>query len=348
MSRHLPRARPGRPILRRGPDRLQVGLDPASALVVQGLSDVASAALLRLDGRTGRHDLVRAAPELAAVLDALQREGVLADDEPGTTLAAWRRERHAPDLAALALVAGTTRAAEQVLARRARSTVVVRGNDRAAAHVAVGLAAAGVGTVALEGPDRPAAADDVTGVSPWEPGVSWREQVSEAVRRLGTHPVRVGVRPPALVVVCAAADADLPWTDPELCDDLLADGVVHLPVAVAGAAARVGPTVVPGLTPCLWCLDLRAADADPAWPALADQLRLRHPVARAHDGVLATAAAALAVAEVLQVVDGSGEPATYAAALELRAPAALPREVPVVRHPVCGCGWDDNRGRMSA
>lgn len=223
---------------------------------------------------------------------------------------------------------------------------MVRGNDRAAAHVAVGLAAAGVGTVALEGPDRPTAADDVTGVSPWSPASPGASRCPRPAPARA-HPVRVGVRPPALVVVCAAADADLPWTDPELCDDLLADGVVHLPVAVAGAAARVGPTVVPGLTPCLWCLDLRSADSDPAWPAL-DQLRLRHPVARAHDGVLATAAAALAVAEVLQVVDGSGEPATYAAALELRAPAALPREDPVVCHPVCGCGWDDNRGRMTA
>ncbi|MFN8149361.1 MAG: hypothetical protein U0R76_18065 [Candidatus Nanopelagicales bacterium] len=324
-----------------------MGLDPQTALVVDGLSDVASAALLRLDGRTGRHDVVAAAPELAAVLDALEQRGVLDDSETGA-LAAWRRERHSADLASLALVTGSGRAAEAVLVRRARAAVVVRGTDRAAAHVALGLAAAGVGTVALEGPDRTATDVDVSPGAPTEPGLSWREQVAEAVRRLGAHPVRVGVRPPALVVVSSAADADLPWTDPELCDDLLADGVVHLPVAVSGAAARVGPTVVPGLTPCLWCLDLRSRDLDPVWPALADQLRLRHARARAHDGVLAAAAAALAVGEALRVLDGSGEPATYAAQLELRAPSTVPRELPVVRHPVCGCGWGENRERMPA
>ena len=347
MSRHLPRARAGRPLLRRGRDQVQVGLDPASALVVDGLSDVASAALLRLDGATGRHDVLRLAPELLEVLASLEEHGVL-EDEPAGTLAAWRRERMAPDLAALALRSGTSRAAEGVLVRRARSAVVVRGTDRAAAQIALGLAAAGIGTVALEGPDRTTTSADVTASAPSEAGASWREQVAEAVRRLGAHPVRVGVRPPALVVVSAAADADVPWTDPELCDDLLADGVVHLPVAVAGAAARVGPTVVPGLTPCLWCLDLRSRDLDPAWPALADQLRLRHPHARAHDGVLATAAAALAVGEVLRVVDGSGEPVTYGAQLALHAPSTVAREVAVVRHPACGCGWGENRERMPA
>ncbi|HET7899843.1 MAG TPA: TOMM precursor leader peptide-binding protein [Candidatus Nanopelagicales bacterium] len=347
MSRHLPRARSGRPLLRRGPDRVQAGLDPRTALVVDGLSAIASAALLRLDGTVGRHDVLAAAPELAPVLAALEVHGVL-DDEGHGTLASWRRERYAADLAALALVTGSTQAAERVLVRRTRSAVVVRGTDRAAAHVAVGLAAAGVGTVALEGPDRAALACDVAPVSPWEPGASWRDQVTETVRRLGAHPVRVGIRPPALVVVCAAADADLPWTDPELCDDLLADGVVHLPVAVAGAAARVGPMVVPGLTPCLWCLDLRHRDADSAWPALADQLRLRHPRAQAGDGVVATHAAALAVAEALRVIDGSGEPATYAAQLALEAPSAVVETVPVVRHPVCGCGWGANRERMPA
>ena len=324
-----------------------MGLDPSSALVVDGLSDVASAALLRLDGSTARHDVLLLAPELADVLTALDEHGVL-EDEPGGTLAAWRRERLAPDLAALALRSGTSRAAESVLVRRARTAVVVRGTDRAAAQVALGLAAAGVGTVAREGPDRTTTAADVAAAAPTEAGASWREQVAEAVRRLGAHPVRVGVRPPALVVVSAAADADVPWTDPELCDDLLADGVVHLPVAVAGAAAVVGPTVVPGLTPCLWCLDLRRRDSDPAWPALADQLRLRHPSARAHDGVLATAAAALAVGEVLRVVDGAGEPVSYGAQLALQAPSTVAREVPVVRHPVCGCGWGENRERMPA
>ena len=344
MSRHLPLTRPGRPILRRASDQVQVGLDPERAVVVEQLGDLASTALVRLDGVTARHDVLRAAPELEHVLDALQDSGLL-DDDPGPAggLSATRRERLGPDLAGLALTASSTLEAARTLARRHRATVVVRGNDRAAAHVAVGLAAAGLGAVVLEGPDRLTTLADVTPVGPFEPQVSWRGEVSEVVRRLGAHPTVVGRRTkrPAVVVLCSAADSDLPWTDPELADDLLGDGLPHLAVAVSGDAARVGPLVIPGLTPCLWCVDRRACDADAAWPALADQLRLRHSRARAQSGVLAATAGAFAVAQVLQLVDApdTAAPVCADAQVEFRAPDCLSRVLRVVRHPVCGCGW---------
>jgi hypothetical protein len=151
-----------------------------------------------------------------------------------------------------------------------------------------------------------------------------------------------------VVVLCSAADSDLPWTDPELADDLLGDGLPHLPVAVSGDAARVGPLVLPGLTACLWCLDRRSCDVDAAWPALADQLRLRHSRARGQSGVLAAAASAFAVAQVLQVVDApdSASPVCADALVEFRAPDCLARVVRVVRHPVCGCGWAEGTVTM--
>jgi hypothetical protein len=351
MSRHLPVPRPARPLLRRGRDRVQIGLDPERAVVVERLSDVAGSALLHLDGATGRHQVLALAPELAAVLDELDERGLLEDDPgrfPG--LSSVRRDRQALDIAGLAAAVDSTPEALRVMARRARSAVVVRGTDRAAAQVALGLAAAGVGVVTLEGPDRETTLADLTPVGPFEPHTSWREQVAEAVRGQGAHPTAVGTRArrPVLTVVCAAADVDLPWTDPELADDLLADGVPHLPVAVTADAALVGPLVVPGRTACLWCLDHRASDRDAAWPALADQVRLRHATARAQNGVLATVAAATAVAQALQLVDapGTATPVCLGAQVELRAPDALARVVPVAPHPACGCGWDGGTRTM--
>jgi hypothetical protein len=107
--------------------------------------------------------------------------------------------------------------------------------------------------------------------------------------------------------------------------------------------------VVPGSTACLWCLDRRQCDSDPAWPALADQVRLGHPVARAHSGVLAAVAGAFAVAQVLQVVDRADDaaPVTRDAQVEFRVPDALGRRLPLVRHPLCGCGWDGNTDTMT-
>jgi bacteriocin biosynthesis cyclodehydratase domain-containing protein len=344
MSRHLPVPRPARPVLRRGRDRVQIGLDPDRAIEIEQLSDVASTALLRLDGATGRHEVLARAPELTAVLDELDRRGLL-DDDPGpyAALSTTRRARFAPDIAGLAVAAGSTPEALRVMARRARSAVVVRGTDRVAAHVATGLAAAGVGIVVVEGPDRTTTPQDLTAVGPLEPHASWREQLHEALRRLGTHPTAVGTRArrPALTILCAAADTDLPWTDPELADDLVADDLPHLPVAVTADAARVGPLVLPGRSACLWCLDRRQQERDPAWPALTDQVRLHHPVARAQSSVLATAAAATAVAQALQVVDtpGTQQPLSIDAILELRSPDAVVAVLPVARHPLCGCGW---------
>lgn len=345
MSRHLPSPRPGLPLLRRGRGTVQIGVDPATAIVVDRLRDDAATALLHLDGSTGRHEVLAAAPELGRVLDRLDELGLL-DDDPGptATLSRMRRERQHADLASLAIAHRSAPDAVALLARRARAVVVLRGSDTTAAQIAVGLAAAGIGTVALEGPDHEVEPPDLTPVGPSEAGSSWREQVSEAVRRQGAYPTAGRRRRtvPDLVVVCSAAGTDLPWTDPELADDLLADGVAHLAVATAGAAVRVGPLVVPGASACLWCSDQRAVDLDPAWPAIADQLRLHHPRAGAVSTPLAALCAAYAVREVLAVVDrdrAAHDPLTLDAQLELRLADPLPRVLAAPPHPACGCGW---------
>ena len=344
MSRHLPLARPGLPVLRRGRSTVQIGVDPESAIVIDRLRDDAATALLHLDGVTGRHEFLLLAPELAGVLDRLHDLGLL-DDDPGqsATLSRVRRGRQHSDLAALAIVLRSATDAVAVLAHRSRATVVVRGSDTTATHIALGLAAAGIGTVALDGPDHEVLATDLTTHGPWEEGESWREAVSEALRRQGAHPTSVGRRSrPSLVIVCGAADTDHPWTDPELADDLLADSVPHLAVATASRSARVGPLVIPGVSSCLWCVDRRSTDLDPAWPAIADQLRLRHPRAQAVSTPLTALCASYAVLEALAVVDArraTHQPLTLGAQLELRATDPLPRVLGAAPHPLCGCGW---------
>jgi hypothetical protein len=255
-----------------------------------------------------------------------------------------RRHRQHADLASTAIARRSAPDAVAILARRSRATVALRGSDTTATQIALGLAAAGIGTVDLEGPDHEVSLDDLTPLGPWETGGSWREAVSEAVRRQGTHPTSGRHRRtrPELVVICNAADGDLPWTDPELADDLLADDVPHLAVATAGAAARVGPLVVPGTSACLWCADRRATDIDPAWPAIADQLRLQHSRARAVSTPLMALCAAYAVTEVLAIVDrvrAAYDPLTLDAQLELRVADPLPRLLAAPPHPLCGCGW---------
>ncbi len=69
--------------------------------------------------------------------------------------------------------------------------------------------------------------------------------------------------------------------------------VVHVPVLAAEQSVEVGPFVVPGAGPCLYCVQLARTDDDPAWPAVATQLLGRpapepDPLARAEVAVFAS------------------------------------------------------------
>lgn len=81
-----------------------------------------------------------------------------------------------------------------------------------------------------------------------------------------TAPVAEGCR----VILLAAHRVD-----PRRATALLRDDVVHLPLVLDGASARIGPAVHPGLTACLSCLDATAQRLDESWPLLAAQLLAR-------------------------------------------------------------------------
>ncbi len=82
-------------------------------------------------------------------------------------------------------------------------------------------------------------------------------------------------------------------------------GVSHLPVVIDEERVRIGPMVIPGLTPCLTCLDLHRTDWDHAWPVLLPQLGRSRSMAPVLPVPLRYAAAAEVAIEVLAVASGS-------------------------------------------
>ncbi len=80
-------------------------------------------------------------------------------------------------------------------------------------------------------------------------------------------PVPLPVPEPRLAVVVADH-----VVDPALRAAWTRRGVPHLPVVVGDGRVRLGPLVVPGVGPCLQCLEYGTADDDPAWPAIAAQV----------------------------------------------------------------------------
>lgn len=153
--------------------------------------------------------------------------------------------------------------------------------------------------------------------------------------------------------------ADSLAADPRLVRDLTAAGVPHLVVRVRDGAGVVGPLVIPGLTSCLSCADLHRTDRDPAWPALAVQLREFVGVAD-RPTLLATAALALSqVSQIIAAVRGVGTSgpaapvaplATLDATLEVDVASSSIVARRWVRHPLCGCwpGRVAKSGRVAA
>ena len=63
-----------------------------------------------------------------------------------------------------------------------------------------------------------------------------------------------------------------PVVDPRRGDVWLGRSVPHLPIALAGPRATIGPLVDPRRPgPCLWCLDRHRTDHDAAWPTVMTQ-----------------------------------------------------------------------------
>jgi hypothetical protein len=360
---------PGRPLLPaalrpvwRAAGELQLGLDPARAVVVGGVDEPIARFLLRLDGtRTEAETLASAAAggldplALGNLLAELRDEGVLGEVGPGDPAgsaqlvppagsaaaahafgSAGAAGRLGPDLASLSLLGGLRAPLETVRRRRA-ATVVVHGAGRVGSSVATLLAAAGVGRVhvADSGPVRPG---DVApaGIAAADVDRSRATAVAEAVRRTApevrSDPPQPGRRPD--LVVLASVDP----VDTELRAVLQGGLVAHLVAGVRETTAVIGPLVVPGRTSCLRCADLHRTDRDPAWPVVAAQLTgIRRRRAEPCDVVLATVAAGIAALQALTHLEGRPAPSA-GATLELALPDWRLRRRSWPAHQRCGCG----------
>ena len=316
-----------RVVLWQGPTRVRLGLDPRWSVVLSDLSPSAARALATLP---------RGADDERSVRSAMRREQVPAD-EATAVLAHLRDARllvpartpDSPDAAAWGLLADDGDGAA-VLARRRAATVRVSGLGRLGATLATTLAAAGVGRLELDD-DEAVTRHDVAPCLPLrDVGHPRATTVARAVHDVapGTQVLPVGGAVDLVVLV------EHQVANPSRHRPLVTDAVAHLSVVVREASVLVGPLVRPGRTPCLRCLDLHRTDADPDWPALATQLAAR--AGEGTEAVLAAAAAGLAAAQALAVLDGRAA-TVEGGTLEVPLPDAVPRLARWRPHPACGC-----------
>ncbi len=298
--------------LRRGGGRVQLGLDPAVGVILDGLAEDEIRLLERLDGTldeqattawAGEHGIP---PERVASLLGTLRSHALTVDSPAhrldfAGLPGPLRTALRPDAEALACAYRSDDDGYAVLGRRTQRRVLVVGAGSLPAALAQVLRQAGVGHVV----GGPYAAEEAPGA----------------------------VRPDLVVLTgTGALDADgaLPW---------MRRRIPHLPVVLRGTRAEVGPLVQPGQGPCLRCLDLARSDHDPGWPAVLAQLsppRVGPPAEASGETSLVFATAGVAAMAVLAALDGQPHP--MGASFEIGLPVPRLAERVWAAHPLCACG----------
>lgn len=333
-----PRLAPGRSVLWRSQDCVQLGLDATDAMVLDGLSPPLAALIEAMDGTSSATRLVTdavaagaVAEEAVAVIRQLQGAGLVTDDpeppaEPGPAAvdaAAWSMRTRLP--------------ARELLRSRGAATVDIRGSGRIAVALSTALASSGVGRVRVDADGAVAARDRGTGYLAADVGRPRTEAAADVLAR-SVPDGRTGTAGTA-----GTADPDVVvLTDSVVCrpqPDLVTRAIPHLPTFAHEQLVTVGPLVAPGRTPCLRCLALQRAEADPVWPKLAAQLARAAP---SSDVGCAQIAAGMAAEQVLGVLAGptSGlpQPSSWGATVQLDPVTGRMRREVWSAHPDCGCG----------
>ncbi|GAB3443941.1 ThiF family adenylyltransferase [Phycicoccus ginsengisoli] len=260
------------PLLHRGPGQVQVGVDPARAVVLDGLLEDEVGALQALDG-THPVPGPLATPDGARVLALLADCGLLVDASGPRSLPPAERALLDDDVQALLRLTTPSQDGYAVAGARRASCVLVAGRGSVPDAVSGTLRRAGVGTVhtgrvaadaweqddldRAREPGRPASGPPASGPPASGPPASGRAAPG------------AGLPAPGLVVLTASHALD-----PRAAQPWLRRDVPVLPVVVGATEAVVGPVVDPRVPdgPCLACLDLSRTDLDPAWPRLLEQL----------------------------------------------------------------------------
>ncbi|PZS35885.1 MAG: thiamine biosynthesis protein ThiF [Pseudonocardiales bacterium] len=324
---------------------LQLGLDPARAVLLCDLPPGAHVLLDRFDGTTDLAEILGVAEDdglsrddLTHLMGMLVGAGVVVDAAAGTPLPAaldvGARHRLAADAASLSLLHGD---AGGVLARRHDCMVAVHGQARLAVPLASTLAAAGVGRVHVVGRGVVEQRDVAPGglstsdVSQPRPAAA-AAAMARAAPQVDARPLPPRRRADLVILAGQAAG------DTELVDRLISAEVTHLVVGVRDTTGVVGPLVSPGRSSCLRCADLHRRDRDPLWPAVAGQLARAH---RGHiepqDTALAGAIVGVAALQALAHLDGGAAAQTVDGTLELALPDCRVRRRSWPVHPDCCC-----------
>ncbi|MEQ4207764.1 ThiF family adenylyltransferase [Actinopolymorpha sp. B9G3] len=348
-----PRIKPALHRIWRDPHTLQVGLDPAHTLVLTGLDPVLAGVVDSLTGIRTEDALVTQAvahggsgADTRRLLRLLAEGGAL--DDAGRAAAGAvpglgpaERERLLPDLAARSVAEGSIDGGVATMSRRREAHIAVFGAGRVGASIITLVSSSGVARVVVDD-QAPTAPGDLApaGLVAADVGTPRGEGAARAAARAAPSTEVMAVSPghplerPDLAVI---APDDEP--DRRMADAFVRAGLPHLFVRMREGRAILGPFVLPGVSSCIRCHDLRRTAHDPRWPSVLSQALAAPRGAEACDVVLGTALASHAVMHVLAFLEG-GRPPSLDATIEMDLPFGSVRRRTWSAHPACGCQFD--------
>jgi hypothetical protein len=328
----------------RAPDTVQFGIDVPQPIVVGGLPPISHVLLPMLDGVRPEKDLLSGLAgrghqpteiaEAATVIARLADLHLVLDGgrwPGGGRLPATTRERLMPDHRC-ATAHHRFRPDPGVRWRAlAGARVSVIGVSRLGATIARVLASVGVARIDLDDP-RPVTLADVSsgGFSPADVGTRRSDLLAAHPEwRAGTPSPRINHE---VVVVTDAVDSH------SRCRRLAAADTAHVLVSCRELIGRVGPFVVPGRSPCGFCLELSHRDRDAGWSQIwRQQVAVPTPDA---DAVLVGITANIAAAHLLEWLTGALPP-SVGGFVDIVAPHGTTHRRALGQHAECGCAWPD-------
>ena len=212
----------------RSPTCLQVGLDPQRAMVLDELPEPLAALLKRMDGVCSTTELLNEAQaagssrrEALTMLADMHRCGLVQEAAADAGRPGWHRVALATEAAGWSV--HSCHPTRQVLRQRRKAVVQVVGSGRVGIAVATGLAAAGVGHVAVHATGTVTAADLGTGYLPDDLGRPRAAAAKDAVRRCAPDVIIATRRRPDLIVL-----SDIVVPEPTVVTELLGSRIPHL------------------------------------------------------------------------------------------------------------------------
>ncbi|USR79758.1 hypothetical protein [Arcanobacterium pinnipediorum] len=308
--------KPGLPVVWRETDQIQIGLDPRSAVILNGLtaqelhfvdSLSASHSDIDLSIRARTHDV--SLERARSIIAMLERSGVLTRETAASADSAAHLRLH-----------------NRISQSRQRAHVVFPRGDYLSTAAAVILRDAGItalscrDTSMVGSQDHRLLATDYLGIP--------RYLAFRSALNLTTDSPEV-LQPPTVVVETGSYSLN-----PAHSAQWLSAGIPIVHGWVEEIDVVVGPTTIAHESACTSCIYLHRCDVDPAWSRLAMQMFGR-PDIRADLSSMELGAALIA-REVLALIDGE-QPALLNKLSVIGPQPAPPALCDISVHPQCGC-----------